>query len=74
MMCLASQKGTLFIEKLVEYEITSDVIKMGIDKEYSVLDRINALKFCSQLCYHDTKYLREVIRNGGGVFLVLLGQ
>lgn len=41
---------------------------------YSLWERMKILRFCSNLCGYSDRYQNEVIREGGGVFLVMLGQ
>lgn len=71
---LAWENGTDFSEKLMEFEILSYVVREGTNDKYDLRDRLYMLRFCSNISHYGSEYCRQFLRDGGAMWLILLGK
>lgn len=74
MVCLSSQHMGNFTEKLMEYEIIPAVIREGTNINYTLRNRNKILNFCGNLCAYLADYKKQFIREGGGPWLIEMGD
>jgi hypothetical protein len=58
----------------MEYELLPLIIEEGLKLDYSLRDRLLMLRFCSNISHYDNLYCRSFLRDGGDMWLKVLGD